>query len=214
MKRYLCVLLGLLILSVSVPAYAKTLYFGIQAGVSTQPDSDNIDTSNPANNFELNTQQGYNASVVVGAKFGSLRGEIEGVVRQNDNNKFNQGGTVQGAEGELRTFNVFLNGYYELDIFDIVSPYIGGGIGYGTVALDLEQLDGTVVVNDNDTLISYQLILGVGINITENVTLTGDYRYFSNITDAELNFQGGLNHVENSDIQTHEVRVGVRFWIF
>jgi len=110
-----------------VPAQADTLYFAVQAGFSNQPSSNNQDGTTPANNFDLNTSQGYNAALAVGAKFGSLRAEVEGVYRRNDNDKFNQGGTNAGADGDLSTLNVFLNGYYEIDIFGVITPLCRSG---------------------------------------------------------------------------------------
>lgn len=214
MKKTLLGLLGFLILSGSAPAQADTLYFAVQAGFSTQPSSNNKDPNTPSNDFELNTSQGYNAALAVGAKFGNLRAEIEGVYRRNDNDKFNQGGTSQGADGDLSTLTVFLNGYYEIDIFGVVTPYAGVGVGYGKVSMDLKNLNGTLVVDDDDTVYSYQLMAGAAINVTENFSLTGEYRYFDTIDDAELTLSNAPGLIENSNIRSHEVRFGIRYWFF
>ncbi len=214
MKRQLSGILCLLILLVSVAAQADTLYFAAQAGFSTQPTSDNEDPNDPTNNFELNTQAGYNAALAVGAKFGSLRAEVEAVYRYNPNDKFVEAGGPEGADGSLSMLNIFLNGYYEMDLFGVVTPYVGVGVGYGTVSLNLKELDGTLVVDDDDTVYSYQLIAGAAFNLTENWSLTGEYRYFDTITDAELTLAGSLNFVENSDIRSQEVRFGIRYWFF
>ncbi len=195
-------------------AQADTLYFAVQAGVSTQPSSNNEATTIPGTGFELNTSQGYNAALAVGAKFGSLRAEIEGVYRKNDNDKFNQGGVNAGADGDLSTLNVFLNGYYEIDIFGIVTPYAGAGVGYGTVSLDLKNVNGTLIVDDDDTVYSYQLMAGAAINVTENFSLTAEYRYFDTITDAELTLSNAPGLIENSNIRSHEIRIGIRYWLF
>ena len=214
MKKTIYGLCGLLMMLLSAPAQADTLYFAAQLGVSTQPSSSNQDGVTPANSFDLNTSQGYNAALAIGAKFGSLRAEIEGVYRRNDNDKFNQGGTNAGADGDLSTLNVFLNGYYEIDIFGIVTPYAGVGVGYGTVSLDLKNLNGTLVVDDDDTVYSYQLMAGAAINVTENLSLTGEYRYYDTITDAELTLSNAPGLIKNSDIRSHELRFGLRYWFF
>jgi opacity protein-like surface antigen len=214
MKKTIYGLVGFLILLCSIPAQADTLYFAVQAGFSTQPSSSNQDGTTPANNFDLNTSQGYNAALAVGFKLGSLRAEVEGVYRRNDNDKFNQGGTNAGADGDLSTLNVFLNGYYEIDIFGVITPYAGVGVGYGTVSLDLKSLNGTVVVDDDDTVYSYQLMAGAAINVTESLSLTAEYRYFDTITDAELTLSNAPGLIENSDIRSHEIRFGLRYWFF
>jgi len=55
---------------------------------------------------------------------------------------------------------------------------------------------------------------GAAVNVTENFSLTAEYRYFDTINDAQLNLSGGLDFVENSDISSHEIRFGIRYWIF
>ena len=181
---------------------------------STQPASSNQDGTTPGNNFELDTSLGYNAALVVGAKFGNLRAEIEGVYRVNDNDSFNQGGTPTGADGNLTTANIFLNGYYDIDLFGVITPYAGVGVGYGKVSLDLRNISGALVVDDNDTVYSYQLIAGAAINVSESWSLTAEYRYFDTITDAEFSLNGAIGTIENSDIRSHEVRFGIRYWFF
>lgn len=103
---------------------------------------------------------------------------------------------------------------FEMDFFGVATPYAGLGVGYGTVSLNLKDLNGTVMVDDNDTIYSYQLMAGDAVNVTENFSLTAEYRYFDTISDAELNLSGGLNFVKNSDIRPHEIRFGIRYWLF
>jgi len=214
MKKTIYGILVLLALLISAPAQADTLYFAAQAGFNTQPTSENQNAAVPANGFDLNTQSGVNGALAVGAKLGMLRAEIEAVYRYNPNDKFDQGGTPQGADGSMSTAHLFLNGYVEIDILGIVTPYAGLGVGYGTVSLNLKQLDGTVVVDDDDTVYSYQLMAGAAVNVTENFSLTAEYRYFDTITDAELTLSNVPGLVENSDISSHEIRFGIRYWLF
>jgi len=214
MKKAIYGIFGLLVLLSNAPAQADTLYFAIQAGFNAQPTSENQDAATPANSFELNTQAGMNGALAVGAKFGSLRAEVEAVYRYNPNDKFDQGGTPQGADGSLSTLHVFLNGYYEMDFFGVVTPYAGVGVGYGVVSLNLKELDGTLVVDDDDTVYSYQLMAGAAVNVTENLSLTAEYRYFDTITDAELTLSNAPGLIENSDIRSHEIRFGIRYWLF
>jgi opacity protein-like surface antigen len=214
MKKAIYGLVGLLVLLSGAPAQADTLYFAVQAGFSAQPTSENEDAATPGNNFELNTQSGVNGALAVGAKFGSLRAEVEAVYRYNPNDKFNQGGTPQGADGSLNMAHVFLNGYYEMDFFGVITPYAGLGVGYGVVSLNLKQLDGTVVVDDDDTVYSYQLMAGAAVNVTDSFSLTAEYRYFDTITDAELTLSNAPGLIENSNIRSHEIRFGIRYWLF
>ena len=214
MKKAIYGVFGLWVLLISVPAQADTLYFAVQAGFNAQPTSENQDPATPSNNFELNTQSGVNGALAVGAKMGMLRAEIEAVYRYNPNDKFDQGGTPQGADGSLSTAHVFLNGYIEFDLLGVITPYAGLGVGYGTVNLNLKQLDGTVVADDKDDVYSYQLMAGAAVNVTENFSLTAEYRYFDSITDAELTLSNTPGLIENSDIRSHEIRFGIRYWLF
>ena len=214
MKKAIYGVFGLWVLLISVPAQADTLYFAVQAGFNAQPTSENQDPATPSNNFELNTQSGVNGALAVGAKMGMLRAEIEAVYRYNPNDKFDQGGTPQGADGSLSTAHLFLNGYIEFDLLGVITPYAGLGVGYGTVNLNLKQLDGTVVADDKDDVYSYQLMAGAAVNVTENFSLTAEYRYFDSITDAELTLSNTPGLIENSDIRSHEIRFGIRYWLF
>ena len=214
MKKTIYGILVLLALLISAPAQADTLYFAAQAGFSTLPTSDNENPNDPTDNFELNTQNGVNGALAVGAKFGMLRAEVEAVYRYNPNDKTVGLGGAEGADGSLSMMNVFLNGYIEFDVLGVITPYAGLGLGYGTVSLNLKELDGTVRVDDDDTVYSYQLMAGAAVNVTENFSLTAEYRYFDTINDAQLNLSGGLDFVENSDISSHEIRFGIRYWIF
>jgi opacity protein-like surface antigen len=214
MKKSFYGLFVIAVLMVSAPAQADTLYFAAQAGFSTLPTSDNENPNDPTTSFELNTQNGVNGALAVGAKFGMLRAEVEAVYRYNPNDKTVDLGGAEGADGSLSMMNVFLNGYIEFDVLGVITPYAGLGLGYGTVSLNLKELDGTLVVDDDDTVYSYQLMAGAAVNVTENFSLTAEYRYFDTINDAQLNLSGGLDFVENSDISSHEIRFGIRYWLF
>ena len=214
MKKAIYGVFGLLVLLSSAPAQADTLYFAAQAGFSAQPTSENQNTATPTDNFELNTQAGVNGAIAVGAKMGMLRAEIEAAYRYNPNDKTVDAGVQEGADGSLSMMTVFLNGYIEFDLLGVVTPYAGLGLGYGTVSLNLKELDGTVVVDDDDTVYSYQLIAGAAVNVTENFSLTAEYRYFDSITDAELTLSNTPGLIENSDIRSHEIRFGIRYWLF
>ena len=214
MKKTIYGLCGLLILLCSSPVQADTLYFAVQAGFSTQPTSNNQDGTTPGNDFQLDTSLGYNAALAIGAKFGNLRAEIEGVYRVNDNDSYDPAGVPTGADGNLSTANIFLNGYYDIDLFGVITPYAGIGVGYGKVSLDLKDISGVPVVDDDDTVYSYQLIAGAAVNVSESWSLTAEYRYFDTITDAEFSLNGGIGIIENSDIRSHEVRFGIRYWFF
>ncbi len=162
----------------------------------------------------MDTENGVNAALAVGTKFGMLRAEVEAVYRHSGNNKITDASGTQGVEGSQEMLNIFLNGYLEFNLLGIVSPYVGAGAGYGSVSLNLRQLDGTVIVDDKDSVYSYQLIAGAAVNLTDSLSLTADYRYFSTISDADFNLSGALNFVQNSDISSHEVRFGIRYWFF
>ncbi len=214
MKKTIYGLLGVLILLISAPAQADTLYFAVQAGFSSQPASINEGTTVPGTDLELNTQTGFNSALAVGAKFGMLRAEVEAVYRYNPNDKFIDAGGSEGADGSLSSAHVFLNGYLEFDFLGIVTPYAGLGVGYGTFSLNLKELDGTLVVDDSDDVYSYQLMAGAAVNVTESFSLTAEYRYFDTITDAELTLANTTNLLENSNIRSHEIRFGIRYWLF
>ena len=90
------------------------------------------------------------------------------------------------------------NIYYDLQTGGNVRPYLGLGLGFATVEATSSDLD----IDDSDTGLAYQLMLGLGFDVGNDVTLVGGYRYFA--TD-DPTIDG-----TKVEYETHNIEVGVR----
>ncbi|RIJ14593.1 porin family protein, partial [Henriciella mobilis] len=101
-----------------------------------------------------------------------------------------------GSDGKIGIWDLMFNGLYDFNPEGQVQPYLGAGIGLAQVdakAFSLSALlpdDTPVTVNgfsDSDTSIAYQLLAGVGYDVTDQITLDLGYKYF---VAEDLDFAG------------------------
>ncbi|MDY6407298.1 MAG: porin family protein [Pseudomonadota bacterium] len=118
--------------------------------------------------FKDNTVWG--GSLEVGAKVDLFRIGLEGYY--NDKLKDNFLGVVP-VEGETKGF--FLNGYFDIPLPNLkqVKPYVGAGIGYSWLKETVKLAD--ISEKDNDW--GWNVGLGVGYALNDNLDLTIGYRY-------------------------------------
>ncbi len=97
--------------------------------------------------------------------------------------------------GDQTLISLMCNGYVYPTPEWIVSPYIG--LGLGATEVSWNDVSG---IDDSDTVFTYQVIVGAAYEITKQISLEADYRYFApsdadimagvsagNIADQELN---------------------------
>ncbi len=209
-NRY--VLLGsALALALPFTAQAETqgLYIGGNVGADFAVDSK---ASTAAGHNTVHYDVGPAASLSLGYGFGPFRGEVEESFRYNGVN--GTGGAALGhAGGNARTWATMFNGFYDINTGTPWTPYIGGGIGVGFfhASLSGNRPVGSSIglYNGSDTTFAYQGIAGVSYALSQNLSLTADYRYFAT-TDADIKSNGTKWNVENAN---HVLTIGAR-WAF
>ncbi len=172
-------------------------------------------------------------SVGLGYDFGdNWRLELDGASLWTDLGKI---GNENSSFAKLRTNNLMLNAIYDLDDFGSWSPYIGAGAGIVRgevtgVAHNFFNADNTEVVQSRactgnacsfkDTLdgIAWQLIAGLGYDISDKLTWDTQYRYFnsSDLKSLEGLVQNGYSTVGNGytnleDVGGHMLMTGLRY---
>ena len=120
--------------------------------------------------------------------------------------------TIDGA-GDVHTWAVMLNAYYDFNRGGVFDPYIGAGIGAARVfasARDNTGVGGRF--NEYSDALAYQLMAGVGLQVTESMSLDVGYRYF---VAPDLEFDGlpVANSPYQADYDHHAVTLGLR-WQF
>jgi outer membrane autotransporter protein len=111
------------------------------------------------------------------------------------------------VDGDISTFSGLANAWVDYRVGRF-TPYIGGGIGLANVSANEISIAGTDVVDDSDTVFAYQVGTGVAYSLTQNFSLTLDYRYFAT-SDPKLTDEAGGDL--EAEVSNHSILAGVRY---
>jgi opacity protein-like surface antigen len=208
MKKLTIVLMAMALVvgGVASPALAGP-YFSINGGAVWVNDAD-LSIDGYGKFGELTFETGYSVSAAFGNSYSSgFRSEVEFAYRTNDLDD----GKVSVPElslyeagpidGELSSWAVMINGYYDFDTGSALKPFIGAGLGYANVDLELES------ESDDDGVFAYQLMAGLGFAISKEVSFDLQYRFFA--TDDPMYSIYGI--ALEYEYMTHNVMAGLRF---
>jgi opacity protein-like surface antigen len=188
----LAVAAAVALVSLSSPAFAdfddrRGLYLSGTAGY-TVPDDPDVSVAGATG--ELDLDDGFAGTAAVGWNIRAFRVEAEAGYRINDF-ELNFGGPgVLTADGDLEALSGMANLFYDFAIGDRWSIYIGGGVGAAYTTVEVED------ETENDTVLAFQGMVGVGYAMSDDLTLTVGYRAFT--TDDyefdEVDVDGALYH--------------------
>jgi len=200
------------------------IYFAGNIGFNTVDDSSFSVSGGPAagNDVDVDYDTGYKVGVAVGYdltnSFGApVRVELELSRQDNDADGIDFTGNALANEinvgGGFSSTNLIANGYYDIGNYSGFTPYVGAGIGVAFTDVDVRYgPNGVVQVNDNDTNLALQAILGVSYAISSSLTATVDVRY-QRIFDVTAPRTAGpnLTGTASDDVDSISVNFGVRF---
>lgn len=200
-----------------MPAYTGGWYFSGFGGANWLDDTSFVDTS------VLTIFNSYDTGFVVGGAVGydlgqymgplGIRLEAELSYRENDVDSHlitlvGQPDEVQNNPiGSTSALAGMGNILFDLNTGSPFSLYGGGGLGVANVEFDGHGGDGSVALDDDDTVFAWQLIAGAGYAITSNMVLDVQYRYF-NAGDVSLTSRQGAT--SSTDYESHAVLGGIR----
>ncbi|TNE57448.1 MAG: porin family protein [Alphaproteobacteria bacterium] len=105
------------------------------------------------------------------------------------------------GSGDVTSFSIMANVWYEFGTSGPIKPYVGGGVGWAKVEVDMGGASG------DDSGLAWQLGLGVSYDLSDKTSLRLEYRRFQvnglDITD------GGVN-LGFEDYEADNVIVGVK----
>lgn len=108
------------------------------------------------------------------------------------------GDLVSDGRGSMETNTLFLNGYYDFMADQAFSPYLGVGVGYADTDVTYKP-SGVGVINDSDTGLAYQFILGASYALNESLEIYGDARLrYTDDASVKSNLLSADFDVENS----------------
>jgi opacity protein-like surface antigen len=183
-------------------------YAGISTGISVASTSTVTDRN--GSEADLNFDLGIPVSISVGRQFVSgVRIDAELFYKYAALKDLKFAEQTVKPDGEIQAFGAMGNVYYTF--FNGFAdapylPYLGAGIGLADIEMSQGSDDRfTYWSDDNDTVFSYQGIIGFNAPIRPDILLDVSYRYFgaSNIR---------IDQTE-TDMNTHNIVLGVRyFW--
>lgn len=189
-------------------------YIGVSGGLGNLDDSA-LDNANP---IDIEYDPGFLVGGVLGYDFGMWRLDAEIAYRTNDASNLifpAPLGQLPVGDGSTTALSYMVNGYFDIPTNMLIKPYLGGGIGYATVSLDVSVPPGTfppgfssTVADDSDSVLAYQFSAGIGFEISRTTALSLGYRYFAT-DDLEMMTIGAVPFT--TEYQSHEFSIGVRF---
>jgi opacity protein-like surface antigen len=112
--------------------------------------------------------------------------------------------------GELRTFTLMANAWYDFDMGNQFTPYVGGGVGYAD-----NEIKHGILANGTAGDFAWQLGAGVNYRINEGMAIGLGYRYLD-AGDVEILHAprlGGNVPTSTYEVTSHNVLVNMNFKI-
>lgn len=160
--------------------------------------------------LELNT--GFLVGLDFGYRFGDFRVEYGFDYQRNevDSYSLSSGQTTSGVSGSLSQFGTWLSGYYDLPLGESrVHPYVGAGIGYTRAMIDLDATHGGTAYSSDASSngVGVQGAVGVAVDVTDTISLFGDYRY-RHVWGDEFDDN---NLTGDAELGGHQFGLGMRY---
>jgi OOP family OmpA-OmpF porin len=216
-------LIGLALAStvLATPALARdgSPYIGIDGGVvfggslgsdfDLDDDDDFDDDERDA--FDLGTDRGWEAALLVGYDFGAFRLEAEGSYKnlnvdrlRTDLAGFDLDDVTPGVQnrvdlnGDLKVKSLMANALVDLGPDDGLQFFAGGGIGVGWADFEGSRLgEDNSFIDDSDSALAWQLIAGARFPVSDSVDLGVKYKYFN------------LDNLKIRNIDTNRIDTGL-----
>ena len=205
-KNLLIIFVILLTLFLAAPVYsAEGLYVSGYFGFAMASNSDLTDSTVPGVTVNTEFDTGLALGAALGYDFNKFRVEGEISYQKNDVNQIGLQGVPFNNNGEVVAFSFLINGYYDFINKSAFTPYISAGLGFAQVEfndLDISGL-GFSGSNDEDTVFSYQVGIGLGYAVTEKITIDVRYRYIGT-EDSEYD-------TTKAEFASNSFLFGVRF---
>ena len=183
-----------------VPVSAQTYYLGLGGGYGHAHESDL--TLAGAKGSRGAFEAGYAGFAVFG--FESVdRWRLEGEFSWRRNNLDEIDGAA--SDGDFQAYALMVNVYYGIDTGSVLTPYLGAGGGFARVGV--AGAPGPASVDGFDIAPALQAMAGVGVALSDWLTLSFEYRYFAADGVAMLD---GTGAGFAADYRTSSGLVGMR----
>lgn len=198
-------LLTTALIGMSFPAMAEVpLYLSLGAGITHANDSD-WDSAGLSGTIDIDNAANFSLAFGGGVAR-NVRTEVELAYRNANLSEISiDGGGSASLDGELKTWTLLVNGYYDFMEGQKFRPYLSAGLGAARHEGDISAVGGigTPGADGSDTVFAYQVGAGAGYALTDKTSLWGGYRYLGT---SDPDFDG-----LSAEYHAHEFRAGVKF---
>lgn len=198
---------------VSAQAHAAGWYGRVFGGYTHSNDSSLI------GNVNLEYDPGFNVGGAIGYNWGlmsqgiGLRYEAEFMYRDTDVDKILFGGSPianRSTKGGANTVSGMANLLFDIMPGQMLSPYVGGGIGWANLSLDSVKSGGQTIVDESQGVFAYQALAGLSYDFNPRWGLTAEYRYFAT-ENAKFNVLPPGGFQGNTLYGSHNISLGVKY---
>lgn len=215
-RKLLAASTALALITAAPSANADDLFVSVFGGANFLADDSGPAYSDSAgdSSWSSDADTGFVLGGTIGTSLSrwaeGLRVEAEVSYRRNDlggNWRYDDGATTGTLDGNMSTFAVMANVWYEFDIGSKVRPYIGGGAGWARMDGDMVAISSYGSSWENTTAtesgFAWQLGIGGRYEVANGVDVGLGYRFFNGPEFHD--FWGGYEG--NLDNDNHAVQV-------
>lgn len=129
--------------------------------------------------ISVHTNTGYFLSGAIGYDWCyGFRTEAEVGYHRANLRHFRLNGERFRVGGHISSISYMANAYYDIPICFCLTPYVGGGIGYGQNRRSVSDRHGEQSFERRKNGFSWQVIAGLTYELTCNIDLSAEYRYY------------------------------------
>jgi outer membrane protein OmpA-like peptidoglycan-associated protein len=180
-------------------------------GGATFPIHSDIDGPNVPSGSRADWNTGYVAGGTVGYIIGNgFRVELEGAYRHNSIDRLYG---VSTDNGHISNITAMGNVLYDINTGTFVTPYLGVGVGMSYVQVRANPAANAtpqVWFSDHDTVLAYQGIAGLSFQVTPEIALGVDYRFFGTM-DPRIASSTPPNSDHDFTNRQHTVTANIRY---
>ena len=200
------------VLGLGTTAHAQSAgnYFSFGLGITATEDT-SFEVAPGTIDTEFDDDWNYSAAY--GWKRDAFRYEVELLAGEDEvsSHTLNGGDPLAGPTGGINMVGLMLNGYFDFDTASAFTPYAGAGLGLAMIEAEgFGVADIPDVLDDDDTVVAYQVMAGIGYGLSDRTSLFAEYRYFGT-ESAEVTTSVSTGSVATDlDFASTQFRFGVR----
>lgn len=125
---------------------------------------------------------------------------------------YHAGTNYAAIEGDIKFNNFMFNAIMKYPE-GIIHPYIGAGLGFSYIDVSISATSTARSYSNDDTVFAWQILAGVEIDLTNNLSMDIGYRYFATESNHNYDHDYYYNEYDNTPLEysTSMVTLGLKY---